>query len=195
MADNGDVIAIKKWATGAGNTEIHVLTAASKYKSFGLQTGTALGPTDESYAFAIGPNRDIYAIKRMGVSSTEVHILTAASNYQRFGLQTGTALHKTDLSFSFVVAANGDLLAIKKKATGARKTEVHVLTRASSFQTYALQTGTALPEVSSNFAFAIGPRRDIYAIKMSSTASGMTEVNILAARSNYLQFGVTAMVP
>jgi hypothetical protein len=163
VADNADVIAIKKWGTGTGKTEIHVLTAASKYKSFGLQTGTALGPTDDGYVFGIGPNRDIYAIKRAGVNSTEVHILNAARNYQSFGLQTGTVLHKTDQSFSFLIAPNGDVLAIKRSGTGTKKTEVHVLTRASSYQSFGLQTGTALHEVGSNFAFAIvAPLRAIY---------------------------------
>lgn len=191
IADNRDVFAIKKRGTGTGKTEIHVLTAASNYQKFGLETGTALHETNDSFAFGLGPNRDLYAIKRAGVNSTEVHVLNASNNYQSFGLQTGTALHKTDQTFSFLVAPNGDVLAIKRSAAGTGKTEVHLLTRANNFQSFGLQTGTALHQVDSTFAFALGPNRDIYAIKKSGTGTGMTEIHILAARNNYGQFGVS----
>ena len=192
VADNGDVFAIKKSGTGSGKTEVHVLTAASKYQKFGLQTGTVLHNTDDSFAFGIGPNRDLYAIKRAGVSSTEVHVLNGVNNYQSFSLQTGTALHKTDQTFSFLVAPNGDLLAIKRSGTGTKKTEVHLLPRRNNFQSFGLQTGTALHEVDSSFAFVLGPNNDIYAIKKTGTGTGMTEIHILAAKNNYEKFGVSA---
>lgn len=191
VAGNGDLFAIKKWGTGSGKTEVHVLTAASNYQKFGLQTGTALHVTDNNFAFGIGPNRDLYAIKRAGVSSTEVHILNGANNYQSFNLQTGTVLHKTDQSYSFLVAPNGDVLAIKRSRTGTGKTEVHTLPRRNNFQAFGLETGTALHEVGPNFAFALGPNRDIYAIKKTGTGTGKTEIHILAAKNNYGQFGIT----
>ncbi len=46
------------------STEVHVLTAESGYRSFSLQTPTALPPTSpETFAFALAPNKDIYAIE------------------------------------------------------------------------------------------------------------------------------------
>ena len=50
------------------------------YKRFLLQTGTALHDMDDTFAFAVAPNRDLFAIKKSntGTNSTEVHILSAA---------------------------------------------------------------------------------------------------------------------
>ncbi len=41
----GDLFAIKKSATGSNKTEVHVLSAASGYKAFSLQTATGLHET------------------------------------------------------------------------------------------------------------------------------------------------------
>jgi len=79
LAPNHDIYAIKKSGTGTNNTEVHVLTAASKYQQFGLHTGTALGEvgSDNRFAFLLAPNLDIYAILKSGTGtkSTEVHVL------------------------------------------------------------------------------------------------------------------------
>ena len=50
------------------------------YQRFLLQTGTALHDMDDTFAFAVAPNRDLFAIKKSntGTNSTEVHILSAA---------------------------------------------------------------------------------------------------------------------
>ena len=76
VAANRDVIAIKKSGTGTGTTEIHVLSAASGYQRFSLQTGTALHQTDQTFAFGVALNRDVCAIKKSGTGSgsTEVHV-------------------------------------------------------------------------------------------------------------------------
>jgi hypothetical protein len=106
----------------------------------------------------------------------------AASNYQSFRLQTGTALHETGDNFAFGVLPNGDLVTIKKSGTGSGKTEVHILSAASDYQSFRLQTGTALHETGVNFAFGVLPNGDLVAIKKSGTGSGKTEVHILAAQ-------------
>jgi len=99
---NGDLVSIKKAHTGTGMTEVHVLSAASNYQTFVLQTGTALHYTGaasgDDWEFVMGEADDLLCIKkgpRTGSGKTEVHILSAASNYQNFVLQTGTALHYT----------------------------------------------------------------------------------------------------
>jgi hypothetical protein len=198
LAPNLDIYAIKKTATGTNSTEVHVLSAASSYQQFSLQTGTVLHEVgaDDSFAFMLAPNLDLYAIKKTatGSNSTEVHVLSAASSYQQFSLQTGTVLHEvgSDNSFVFMLAPNRDIYAIKKTATGTMMTEVHVLSSASGYQQFARQSGTALHEVGADdsFVFMLAPNLDIYAIKKAATGTNSTEVHILTAASNYQQFGL-----
>ncbi|MFN5514253.1 MAG: VCBS repeat-containing protein, partial [Cyanobacteriota bacterium] len=130
---NGDLMAIKKSGTGSGSTEVHILSAASNYSKFRLQTGTALHQTDGTFVFAALANGDLMAIKKSGTGtgSTEVHILSAGTNYSRFSLQAGTGLHETDNTFDFASRNGRELIAIKKSATGSGKTELHILMRTS----------------------------------------------------------------
>lgn len=190
LAGNGDLFAFKKSNTGTGSTEVHVLSAASTYQQFILQTGTALHQTGSDFQLLLAPNRDLFAIKKRGTgtNSTEVHVLSAASGYQQFVLQTGTALHETDANFEFALASNRDLVAIKKSNTGTRSTEVHVLSAASGYRQFVLQTGTALHETDATFEFALAGNRDLFAIKKSRTGTNSTEVHVLSAASGYRQF-------
>ena len=82
-----------------------------------------------------------------GSRSTEIHALSARANYQQWALQTGTALHETDSSWTFALAANLDLYAIKTRNTGSRSTELHVLSSASGYRSFVLNTGTGMHEV------------------------------------------------
>jgi hypothetical protein len=127
---------------------VHVLTAASNYQQFSLQTGTKLAETGDSFAFVLAGNRDLFAIKKSntGTKSTEVHVLAAASNYQQFSLQTGTKLAETGDSFAFALADNLDLFAVKRRNTGTKSTELHVLSGKQTYQVFILQTGTQLHE-------------------------------------------------
>jgi hypothetical protein len=77
LADNGDLFAISKSATGTGSTEVHVLSAASNYSTFSLHTGTALHETGASFDFLLAANRDLYAISKSstGTGTTELHVL------------------------------------------------------------------------------------------------------------------------
>ena len=191
-----DLFVIKKSSTGSHSTEVHILSGASNFQEFILQTGTALHETDQTFDFAVGDwdgdgRPDLIAIKKSntGSHSTEVHILSGASNFQEFILQTGTALHETDQTFDFAVGdwdrdGRPDLIAIKKSNTGSHSTEVHILSGASNFQEFILQTGTALHETDQTFDFAVGDwdrdgRPDLIAIKKSNTGSHSTEVHIL----------------
>lgn len=200
IAANADVIAIKKSGTASNTTEIHVLSAASGYQQFSLQTATALHPTDRTFEFGIGPNNDVFAIKKSGTGSgmTEIHVLSAASGYQQFSLQTKTALHPTDDTFEFGIAPNGDVFAIKKSGTASGTTEIHVLSAASGYQQFSLQTRTTLHPTDPTFEFGIATNRDVFAIKKSSTGPGMTEIHVLSAASGYQQFSLqtqTALHP
>ena len=153
------------------------------YRQFSLETGTALGPTDDTFAFAVAENRDVFAIKKSGTGTgtTEVHVLSAASGYSQFSLETGTALGPTDDTFAFALAPNRDVVAIKKSGTGTGTTEVHVLSAASGYSQFSLETGTALGPTDDTFAFAVAENRDVFAIKKSGTGTGTTEVHVLSS--------------
>ena len=190
LASNRDLFALGKRGTGSGTTEIHVLSAASNYQQFSMHTRTGLHETNEEWHFDVAPNRDLFAIKMQGAASTEVHVLSAASNYQQFSLQTGTALHKTDGDdWCFAVASNRDLVVIKMQ--GQSSTEIHILSAASNYQKFSLQTGTALHKTTADaWDFALASNRDVFAIKKQGGASVSTEVHVLSAQTNYQQFAL-----
>ncbi|EDX83504.1 FG-GAP repeat domain protein [Synechococcus sp. PCC 7335] len=202
---SNDLMTIKKSGTGSGATEVHILSGASNFQQFILQTGTALHETADNFDHGLTDwdrdgESDLVAIKKSGTGSgtTEVHILSGASNFQQFILQTGTALHETADDFDFGMAdwdrdGQLDLVAIKKSGTGSGTTEVHILSGASNFQQFILQTGTALHETADNFDFGFvdwdrDGKSDLAAIKKSGTGSGATEVHILSGASNFQQF-------
>ncbi|MEM9454335.1 MAG: DUF4114 domain-containing protein [Myxococcota bacterium] len=190
IATNGDIFAIKKSATGSGTTEVHVLSAASGYQNFSLNTGTAMGQTGSNVEFALASNRDLFAIVKSGTGSgtTEVHVLSAASGYQNFSLSTATGLHQTGNNFEFAVASNRDLFAIKKSATGSGTTEVHVLSAASGYQNISLHTGTALHPTGGTWEFGVAANRDVIAVKKSNGGTCATEAHVLSAATGYSTF-------
>ena len=219
-----DLIAIKKDLTGTrAFTEVHVLSGASNFQRFILQTPAELGRTFENSDFDVGdwdgdrradliriekrpielggrfemsifpgaanfsfpgnsplrvaipqveivnPARaggqftyqvadwdhdgrlDLFEIQKNLSSSTQVRILSGASNFQSSLLHTNTPLHNTGRNFVFDVQdwnRDGwvDLIAIKKNQTGSHSTEVHILSGATNFQQFILQTGTSLHE-------------------------------------------------
>ncbi|MCA6095216.1 VCBS repeat-containing protein, partial [Streptomyces sp. SCA3-4] len=202
-----DLVAVKKSRTGTNSTEVHILSGASNFQRFALQTGTALHETDDTFDYAATDwdrdgRPDLVAIKksRTGTNSTEVHILSGASNFQRFALQTGTALHETDDTFDYAATdwdrdGRPDLVAIKKSRTGTNSTEVHILSGASNFQRFVLQTGTALHETDDTFEFSVADwnrdgRPDLVAVKKSRTGTNSTEVHILSGASNFQRFAL-----
>jgi hypothetical protein len=181
LANNLDIFAIKKSKTDTKSTEIAVLSAASNYQTFILQTGTPLHETDDNFQFLLTQNRDLMGIKKnqTGTGSTEICVLSAKDNYQTFSLQTGTPQHETNQSFEFAAAANNDLFIIKKNGTGTGTTEVSILSAASKYQQYILQTGTGQHETAQDFTFKITPDRNLFGVKKHRTGSGSTEVHIV----------------
>jgi hypothetical protein len=192
-----DIFAIKKRNTGSHTTEIHALSSKSGYKNFSLQTGTVLYETDKLWQFLIDGDRNVIAVFRSNSAGrqSEVHILSAAKNYQKFKWQTETALYETYDSFQFLVKAgrtvNPDITAIKKWNTGSHRTEIHTLAEAGKlkYNTFSLQTATALPETDNTFEFLMASNGDLFAIKKKNTASHFTEIYILTKSSNYKKFG------
>jgi hypothetical protein len=168
-----DLVAIKKSSTGTGRTEVHILSGASGFQRYLLQIGTALHPTDDTWTFAVADwdrkgRPDLIGIKKSGTGSgrTEVHILSGESNYQQFVLQVATPIEQTGANWTFLVRdvspnspSPPDLIGIKRYLTGTGTTEVHILAGAAKFQSFLLQTGTALQPVGSSWDFVIGAKR------------------------------------
>lgn len=164
---NEDVYAIKKTGTGTHSTEIHVLNGSNNFQNFLINTGTALHETPSNFDFGIGDynkdgKEDIYAIKKAGTgtNSTEIHILNGSNNFQNFLINTGTALEETGDNVEFSVGdfnkdGNPDIYAVKRWNTATNSTEVHVLNGSNNFQTFLIETGTALGETDSRFRMIV----------------------------------------
>lgn len=202
---NMNLVVVGKAATGTKTTEVHIMDGGTLYQSFLVQTGTALHETNADWQFTEGDyNRDgvkdLIAIKRRntGTNKTEVHVLNGANNYQSFILQIGTALGVTDDNWSFTCGDYNkdgfvDVIAIKKQITGTKKTEVHILNGANNFQSFLLQTGTVLPEITTKCEFMYGDynndgTKDIYAVLKNSTGTKKTEVHVLNGANNFQSY-------
>ena len=120
---------IHRSGTGSRSTEVHVLSAASEYKTFVLSKWTGLHETTAATDFALAANRDLFVIHRSGTGSrsTEVQVLSAASEYKSFVLSTGTVLEETNDVFSFAVSPSRELFVVKNRNTGSNSTEVHII--------------------------------------------------------------------
>ena len=204
-----DLVAISK-AANSGKTEIHVLSGASNFQTFILQTATALHRTDENWEFHIANYDgdsipDLVAIcKASNEGKTEIHVLSGSSNYQTYLTQNVTALHRTDENWEFHIAnydgdSIPDLVAICK-ASNEGKTEIHVLSGSSNYQTYLTQNVTALHRTDENWEFHIANYDgdsipDLAAICKASN-EGKTEIHVLSGSSNYQTYltqNVTAL--
>jgi len=86
--------AIKKWGTGTGTTEVHILDPRTDFTSFINQTGTILPETNDDYYFLAGKYNqyytwqsnicDLWVIKKRNTASGnfEVQILSGDQNFQ-----------------------------------------------------------------------------------------------------------------
>jgi autotransporter-associated beta strand protein len=199
---------------------LYAFSAESNYQTLieDGATGIHHHTTSGVYAFAMADwdgdhIADLIAIDKTGLSdgssaslNTIVYVFSGATHYQEAVLGVETALGETASgNWEFEVkdwdgGGKPDLIAIKKSATGTGSTEVHVLSGESNFQTFILQTGTALHETDSTWDFAMddwdgGGKLDLVGIKKSGTGTGSTEVHILSGESNYQSFEVQVGTP
>jgi len=189
-----DLICIKVRNTGTRTTEVHVLSGASNFQRFLLQTGTRVEEGKDNWEFLVDDwngdgKADILGVKRNnGAGRTEVHILNGARAYQNFLLQTGTALHAAGENWQFVAGdydSDGrlDLAAITDANTGSGTTELHILSGASNFTSFHHQSRSILGAANGTLKF-LGVDRDSYhcvaGIKTRNTGTGKTEVHIMS---------------
>lgn len=192
----------------SGTTELHVLNGANGYQSFLAQRATVLHRTgtDDAWVFKLGDyNRDgfldVYAIARRGSSGrTEVHVMNGADGYSSFLAHMATAIPATgaDGAWDFALADYNrdgvlDLYAVSKLGSSLT-TELHVVNGANGFQSFLLQTATALHVTGSDrtWAFKVGDYNgdgtaDLYAINKRG-GSLRTEVHVLDGASRFQQF-------
>ena len=172
---------------------------------FTFHMDTILEKTKDEFNFLIGDynhngSLDLYCIKSFGGSEnfTEVHILNGANNFKSWLLQIPTKLKEEEADWDFCLGDYNhdgylDLFCIKKNKTGTNSTEVHILGGESNFQTFLLQTGTALHETGNNCKFCVGDynndgKLDLFYICKNNTGSKSTEVHILSGKSGYKEF-------
>jgi len=203
-----DLYCVKKTHTGSGALEVHTLTAASGYQTFGLHTPTTITQADAlNMDFSIGNYNgegtpDLFCLKRTNTATgkLEVHVLTASSNYQDRGTEIGTPITEADAkNFDFAIQdyntpLAADLFCLKRTGTGTGSLEVHVLSGVSLYQTFLLHIGTPFTEAqAADFRFGLGYNwatgiPDIYCFKVQNCYSKMLEVWILNGYSKYQNF-------
>jgi hypothetical protein len=146
-----DLYAIEKKGSMSGQTEVHVLNGADRFRSFLLHAATTIAEIgdERSWVFLVNDFSgdgapDIYALQRTDTWSgqTEVHILDGASWFRALLVHAApTALAETggrdDWWFSLADLDGDnvkDLYAVQKLDTVSGRTEVHVLNGADLFR-------------------------------------------------------------
>ncbi len=206
-----DLYCLKDKATGTGRLEVHILSGANNFQSFLMQTGTPILEQDAAANFvgyALGDYNgdgrpDLFCLKARatGTGRLELHILSGASNYQSFLLQTGLPISEQDAAEYFVGYAVGpvdgdgraDLFCLKARETGTGLLEVHVLSAASKYQSFLIQTGTPISEqdAAAHFTgYALGDYnadgyQDLFCLKARETGTGKLEVHVLNGARYY----------
>ena len=177
---SGDLFAIKKHSTGTYSTEVHILTAESKYQKFSVQTGTPLPETDEYWSFFVKWDRDIIALNN---SNGQLKILSAISGYQSLTLDTETAIPSKDPFTQFaMIPTTGDILVLAgfpEEPPYSPFNRISIVPAATQYQT--LQTfpsGPALPLWNNTFQFPVDLSGNLVAIKCRQTGTQTTEVHL-----------------
>lgn len=148
----------------SGQTELHVLSAESNFKTFILHEPTGLHCTNESWSFFLanwpGEKRPNLVCVNRNASPVEVHVLSAASNYKNFIVHEKTGLTNADQRWEFEIAfwtsmKQPDLFCINREGK-SNFIEVHVLSGDSSYADFVLHAQTPLPAANANWTFALG---------------------------------------
>lgn len=161
-------------------------------------------------AAAAGTGTQLYATELQGTGSgrVEVRTLSAASQFSTAGPRVATALPAlpdpdrwTALYRPFTGPRRADLVLVHSAGTASGRVEVHALTAASGYRTWAGHLATALPAArDGQWQFQVAPYAgdhapDLYAIRTTGTASGHVEVVILAARGGYQRVMLRTATP
>lgn len=200
-----DLYAVNK--QGTTNTEVHALSASSTFKNFTkhLSTTFAKAGTSVAWTFLFGDYNgdgvvDMYGIYKIPTAGkTEVHVMNGVGNYKTSLFSGPTALGNTgsDARWVYQLADYNldgklDLYAINRM--GTTMTEVHILDGATNYQTFLLQTSTALGKTGTNnsWKFDLADANsdgvpDLFAINKAAGATA-TEVFVLSGAGGFKTF-------
>ena len=94
---SGDLYAILHGTTGSGRSEVHALSASSRYQSFVMHAATPVGPTtDSKVSWLLGPGSvpdvNFVPLTNTGSNTVEVHRLSASSYYSSWAVHAATNL-------------------------------------------------------------------------------------------------------
>jgi lysozyme len=200
--------------TGTGQVEIHAMAQSSHYTQFSLHAATAFGPAAAAdwqffvASFQGDGQPDLFGVhtRNTGSGQVEVHVLSATSGYHNFILHSATPLHAVppnhvEFSLGSLAGDHGsNLYAIALNATGSNTVEVHALSEANNYNSWALHSTTALSAIPniSDWQFRVGDRNgsgDLIGISHTSTGSGRTEVHALSRASGYQAFSIHTTTP
>lgn len=199
-----DIYTLHPSNVGANTLDLAILSGASNYATVIQQATITLdgAAAGNAYDVALGDydqdsRADLYVMSNTG-SKTKLTIYSAASKFGTDIFKTTLKLGAIDTAYCFAIGDDDrdgipDLFAIKKNHTGTHKTEVHILSGASSYAEFILHNGTALEQTDKSTEFAVGDydsdgHPDIYAIKKYGAGAAKTELNILGGEMNYSQF-------
>ena len=146
---------------------------------------------------------DLYGVLLSGASGkVEVHAQSSTSGYADRALDAATGLSSADPSqwrFFLGSSSSGsrpDLIAVRTAGTASGRTEVQVLSAASSYREVVVSSVTPMSTFTPDDAFqlAVGGQsgRDLYLIGLKGTGSGKTEVHALSSSSQYKEWSLHA---
>ncbi|MCH6482365.1 FG-GAP-like repeat-containing protein [Pseudoxanthomonas sp. LH2527] len=159
-----DLYLIDKAGVG-GRVSVYILSGATSFQTELLARTTITGtlPTGTEWVVDVGDFNgdavpDIFLIGKNGAGGrTEVHILNGATQYQSYLRNIATALGSTgtDNRWDFKIGdydRDGiqDIYALDKGSSSGR-TDVHVLSGQTSYQTFLLQASMAVGAVGTGF--------------------------------------------
>lgn len=196
-----DLFGVHLRGTGSGKVEVHVLSAASGYNTFTAHVATAQpalapgAPLQIALTGYAGDRQpDLYFIPwaATGSGRVEVHVLSATSGYQTWVAHAATALPTSQVvatEWQFLVGDRtgaGDLVAVHHSGTASGKTEAHVLSQASGYQTWTLHVATPQgPTDDGTATWTLGDADgdttpDLVMLMTGPTATGSTELHALS---------------
>jgi Zn-dependent metalloprotease len=196
----GDLYTVITSGSGSGQTEVHSLTRASNFATFGIHAATAFGAGNlATHSFKTAdynadgrPDLWLIANGSTGSGRTEVHIMDGATNFSTFLVHAATPLPLVSKArWTFAVGDyNGDgrpdLYAVDSQDTNTNTTSLHVV-NGNGFASYLNQSSTGLHRTDlALWSFQTGDfdgngRDDLYAINTQDTGAGKTAYHVLNA--------------
>jgi hypothetical protein len=210
------------WTRTGGSAVKPAKKPTGPFQGVLMAAATGWGMTDNRHDISVadwnGDRRpDLVVVQHSATASgrVELYILDgtpsipdAPSSFQRLLLRTTTPLALPGGRHTYAMADwNGDgrldLVAIQQSGTASGRTELRILDGATSFQTFLLQTVTALGPTDARHEMSVADANgdnlpDLIVAYKSDTASGRTEVQILDGASGFqreLQHSVTTLGP